>query len=199
MIGISLMPVDDPLVQRNFDEIKLNWRAEVPSAPVSSLPASPITWSRIHFQTSAMAAMSPPVVWELVYDGTKWIALGNQPLYANIDTAQATGGTAYADLTTAGPSLSIPVAGDYLIEHGTDMTGSAGGTGGWHSYDIGASVAVDGDASVTGFGSAGQEFTVTMTRKKTLAAVTLTSKYKHFGAAVTMSKRWLKVTPLRLG
>lgn len=168
-----------------------------PTTFVTSLPASPGSGQRCLFQTTAMAGLAIPVMWPLIYDGTKWLPLGGAPIYALITNTENTTSATYTALTTAGPTISVPVAGDYDIEIGYLGTGTAAGA---MSYDIGGTGAVDADNVVTGE-SATLYSNVMMPRRKTFTAVTLTAKYRTLagGTAAFFQQRWMRLTPVRLG
>lgn len=147
------------------------------------------------------------IEWHLVYDSSettyKWRFVGGSPLVAEVTTAEATGGTAYAALTTAGPSIALPRAGDYDVEIGAKVTGASASSSGFMSYDIGGTGAVDADSVNQGIGGGGtQGFGPTegskMRRKAALTAVTLLAKYKHAGSSTTIANRGIRVTPVRI-
>jgi hypothetical protein len=160
-----------------------------------------------------MAAMSPPVSWKLYYDGSKWIPDGDAtPLWSEVGSVTAgfvgvteqTAITTYTTLTTPGPSIDLPAAGDYSIEISFWGYHSAAGALVAMSYDIGGTGAVDADAAVIAVAVATTDILLgRMERRKTgLSAVTLTSKYKNASGSGTASFRGyrsMKVTPIRLG
>jgi len=132
----------------------------------------------------------------------KWIFLGGAPLYAETPGAETTTATAYGNLSggTTGPSVVIPVAGDYLVEIGAALYGSTGGGAATMSYDIGGTGAVDADSCGFTAGGINSLSSVSRARKKALTAVTLTAKYKVAVAATgTFQHRWMQVTPIAVG
>ena len=139
----------------------------------------------------------------------KWEYVGGTALYSEIPgQEQGPNSTVYGALATAGPSIALPLAGDYMVEIGCRSYATANGQSGWMSYDIGGTAAVDAD-SINYFG--GDSFNAAAggtvapiqaraRRKNGLAAVTLTAKYKCGTANVIWwSSRWLRVTPVRVG
>jgi hypothetical protein len=126
----------------------------------------------------------------------KWRFLGGPPLYSEVTTSESTSSTTYTNLTTVGPSVSLPMEGDYMIEHGNHGGGGAGGDGGaFHSYQIGATAASDSDACTIGL----TEYRVRRTRRKQgLGAVTVTSKYRTAGGTYSFSNRELHAIPIRV-
>lgn len=57
------------------------------------------------------------ILWHLVYESTettyKWRYLGGPPMVTEILTDESTASAAFADLATAGPSITVPRGGDY--------------------------------------------------------------------------------------
>lgn len=175
------------------------------TTPITALPGAPVDGDMCLFQSTAMA--TDGAVWMLRYrsgGGTyKWEFVGGTPLYAEVTTAETTGSGSYVALGTAGPIVTLPLAGDYDVEIGMAATpNTANGSTAVMSYDIGGTGAVDVDAySVqnpnTGIGAI---ISGSRSRRKTgLTAVALTSKYKVGNGANTFSGRWMKVTPIRVG
>jgi hypothetical protein len=134
--------------------------------------------------------------------GRKWVFLGGPPLVSEVDTSEATSSSTYAALTTAGPAVALPRAGDYDIVHGSAVLTPTGNHTGVHSYDIGGTAAVDNDN--TGFGvqgssPSGRADVSRKNRKTGLTAVTLTSKYRSVASgSVSFANRYMSVTPVRI-
>jgi hypothetical protein len=108
----------------------------------------------------------------------------------------------YTALATAGPSITVPLAGDYYIEQGARYYPGSVIQQGYMSYDIGATGAVDADGIFFEAAAATYGTTASRTRKKTglTAATSLVSKYKHSSASSTVnfSRRWMRVIPIRV-
>lgn len=170
---------------------------------VTALPGSPSDGDEIIFTDSLTA---PTYRWHLQYESgdSKWHFVGGAPLFAEVATQESTNSTTYAALATAGPAITLPLAGDYEVEVGcfTVQDGSlASAVDVFMSYDIGATGAVDADAAKTRHDSSQTGDTISRPRRKTgLTAVTLTAKYK-IGASdtVNFANRWMRVTPVKLG
>lgn len=172
------------------------------------LPTSPANGQEFILTNSTT---NPSWQWRLRYNANststhKWEFVGGTPLFAEVTTAQSVSvdDALYQALATAGPSIALPLAGDYDVEIGTEFT--SGGTGQWGrmSYDIGGTAAVDADS--VGLDAIGttQANTGSRCRRKTgLTAVTLTAKYRKGVApaswTATFSSRWMRVTPVRIG
>ena len=136
-----------------------------------------------------------------VFDSmSMWIFVGGDELFSEVTTAEATNSATYANLTTVGPSVTVPRAGDYLIEVGSEIALSAGAQTAWVSFDIAGAGAVDAD----GFRASGTSSLVAQgsrMRKKTSVAVfsTVIAKYKSDGTNnATYGRRWMRVKPIRV-
>lgn len=143
--------------------------------------------------------------WQFIYDAGssnshKWLLIGGAPISASVSTAETTTSATYTNLTTAGPSVALPFAGDYMIEIGCRAANSAASTSECSmSYDIGATGAVDADQvkSIAGTSSTTMERTA---RKNGLSAVTLTTKYKtQSSGSATFLNRFISALPVRVG
>lgn len=147
------------------------------------------------------------VRWTFVYDtsdGTTypWLFVGGPPLYAAVETQETTSSATYAALATAGPSITLPLAGDFDVSIGMSGWSNSIGALAYMSYDIGATGAVDADSVRHQEDTAGTTSPVHVmrTRRKTgLTAVVLTSKYKTGGVGTaSIEARWISVTPVRV-
>lgn len=180
---------------------------QVPTRNVfTALPAGPFHGQRITYQTAGMAADG--VRWELEYNANsgsayKWEFIGGTPLFSEVVTAESRNVASYGALTTAGPSITVPLAGDYLVEVRAGVnTGNATPVGAAMSYDIGGTGASDADAVWARPVAPGFNTSVARVRRKTgLAASTaLVAKYKSPNAvSVVWGDRVMLVTPVRVG
>jgi hypothetical protein len=131
----------------------------------------------------------------------KWEFIGGPSLYAEVTTGEARTNAAYGALTTSGPAIALPFAGDFDVAIGFAGSDATAADAGYMSYDIGGTGAVDADlVEVTSTGaSAMWDYTsVSRVRRKTgLTAVTLTAKYRTGGGTCTFKNRWIAVTPVR--
>jgi len=183
------------------------WVSLNPTPPlVTSLPASPVDGQEVYFQADATNG----IVWRLRYNAGsssayKWEFVGGSPLFAEVATEETTASTTYVALATAGPTLTLPRAGDYDVEIGCRLYSSVNNTGALMGYDIGATGAVDADAvsyyaAATLGGGATATGNYARARRKTgLTAVALTAKYRATSAiTVAIGSRWMRVTPVRV-
>lgn len=195
-------------VMDNFNAIN----AGVFAAVVTVLPSSPVNGQDCYF----LADATNGIVWHLKYraasaSASKWEVVGGASLFAEVVTAsnETTASTTYATLTTAGPNITVPLAGDYDVFHGALMGGTAVTSAVAMSYDIGGAAAVDADAAGFGVAVSGAPVPAVRRRRKTFAAgVTLTSKYKVSSGTATFygtsgvfpgHGRFMEVRPVRVG
>jgi hypothetical protein len=157
-----------------------------------------------------------PYIWHCKYrhykaDGVtlnpktyKWQVLSARPLHHGPLGNDPTGAVAsdqtssqvFTDLGVVGPSVTVPFAGDYVVEIACGANGAANPI---MSFAVGATAA----AMVDSFWIAGSSSWNTGSRKvdKTLAQGTaLVSKYRTWtGVTVSFSYRTMFVTPERIG
>ena len=179
----------------------------VPISLVTVLPSSPIDGQEVVFTDSLVA---PTFTWHLRYvaakASNKWVFVGGSPAFAEVVTAETRASTAYGDLATIGPSVTIPVAGDYLVTISfAAVYVSGGGTfnSSMMSFAIGATAASDADAATGTHNNTvnTRAGSTRVSRKTGLAAGTaLVAKYRG-GEANTFSysDRRLLVVPIAVG
>jgi len=165
----------------------------------TTLPAAPVNGQEYYY----VADSTNGVVWHLKYRTTsaKWEYVGGAPLFAEVTAAETTTSTSYTALATAGPSIAVPVAGDYMVGTGCYLRNNTASSSALMSYDIGGSGAVDNDAIQHESGSANAGSHLYRTRRKAgLTAVTLTAKYRAAtsGTALFLD-RYMTLTPIKIG
>ena len=174
---------------------------------VTSLPASPADGQECIFDPSAWtvtgtAEVQSDVQWHLRYRQStgKWHFIGGQPLVICVNTQETRSVNSYASLTTAGPGLTAGVAGDFVVQVGFTY-GSLAAAGGFMSYDVGGTSAVDADSAIATNGTSSlAAAVVSIPRRKTLAASSaLLAKYKANAGTAVYERRWMSVLPIRLG
>lgn len=178
--------------------------------PVTSLPGSPINGQIATFDPSAWvisgtAEVMADVEWLLQYRSStsKWHFLGGPPLVVKVDTQQSRNANSYADLTTVGPGVTIPIAGDYMFQVGAmGFPGASASTQGIMSYAVGGTAAQDADGvRIDSSVNTIADQNISAPRRKTVAAATnVLSKYKVFTAnTMNFLYRWISVQPVRMG
>lgn len=186
------------------------WAAPGATAVTTTLPV-PITGRECFY----LADATNGVVWHLKArrnnpDGSRntsayrWEYQGGPPLIAEIDTDQSMTSATYVDLATAGPSVTVPLAGDYDVQASANIyTGTAGQ--GYFSFAIGATAPLDVDAAgVAGPTAANFNLSspVSRRRKTAIAAsAVIKMQYRTTTAGSTINYRWrrLAVWPVRVG
>lgn len=114
---------------------------------LTALPSSPVDGQEIRYQSTtggAASMQSLGIVWSLRYralnaDGTananayKWEFVGGSPLAASVpgqSGAIVVGAGAvntWLDAGPLGPSVTLPLAGDYMVQHGSNINSNQGG------------------------------------------------------------------------
>lgn len=182
--------------------------ANLPIIPVvTALPGSPTDGQEVILVDSLTV---PTYAWRFRYvsgitDANKWLYCGGDPAFIEITNQDATTSATFIALANAGPVFAIPRAGIYDVEIGF-MAYKPSGNGSIlvMSYDIGATGAVDADGVFATNGTlvvSGTEVRSSSTRprRKTLTAVTLTSKYRSANTEQGgFGNRWMRVTPFRI-
>lgn len=102
----------------------MTWRFFAPDQAVqlgygTSLPATPYDGQEYTLVDSTSA---PTYQWRLRYNAgaagaNKWEYVGGAPAYATVEASESTTSLSHVDLTTPGPLLTVPRAGDYLVEY----------------------------------------------------------------------------------
>jgi hypothetical protein len=203
-----LQQVPDQPTQQNFDQIYRAW--PVGEYVATAIPTGTATGQTTLFQTAAMAALTPPVLWRLWYvDGVGWFPVGGAPLFTETDpytTAGApdralTNGAGYVAVAVAGPVVTLPAPGWYDIELGwAGYNGTAGALISM-SYDIGATAASDLDAAHVQVAVVNTDIQRIYRKQRKLfaSAAVLTAKYRASGGSgVARGPRFMSATPVLL-
>jgi len=193
-------PADGP---GGFQALALRAEATLAPARVTALPGSPFDGQEVYFQSAAMATEG--VVWHLRYRAAasgsyKWEFLGGPPMSTEIVIVEGTTSVTLVDLSTPGPTVTVPLAGDYLISFGATVA-SAGPELPWTTVKLGAAAVADaqGFPMVVTAGNAN-----TGSRTERVAAIAASAALKMMyrttaGGAVNWDRRWITVTPVRVG
>lgn len=194
---------DASQVMANFNAIN----AAVDQSTVTSLPGSPYDGQEIYY----LADATNGVVWHLKYRAAsasayKWEYVGGSEMLSGVDTQETnTADNTWRALATAGPSVTVPLAGDYEVKiEGEMINGIVNGTTAM-GYDVGATAASFTDAARHNepTGAANSQTTVGRRRRKTaLAASTaLVAKYLSNGGGSNglFGFRSMRVRPVRVG
>ena len=130
----------------------------------------------------------------------KWEAVGPTEASAFVNTVNGTTSVTYVDLG-AGPSITVPLAGDYLIKFGMQATSTTGINTGVAAPKKGAAATSDDDSCViyveagVATGSASRQLLFT----GMAASDVIKMQYRNVGAAnIDYQRRWLFVSPVRV-
>lgn len=158
------------------------------------------------FEVFYLADAANGVVWHLRYRSAsassfKWEVVGGDPLYAEVITEESTASTSYTALTTAGPSLTVPLAGDYLQELAMDSYN--GGTAGSNFFAAQVNAVAINDVTdpvQQDFSASNRRTPAFFRRKMTYAANdSLVGKYKATGGTGVFRRRSISLMPRRVG
>jgi microcystin-dependent protein len=181
-----------------------------PPQYVTSLPSSPIDGQEIYYAADATNG----VIWHLRYrsgssSSYKWEFVGGGSLTNAVLTSQSTTSLSSVDLSTVGPSVTPPLAGDYIIRWGCIATPSTSAlTVAAMVIGFGGSYPADGNAG-TQWVATSQFANTTTSRisiasedvKTALSASTLIRAryYQNQAGGASFANRFLTVTPVRVG
>jgi len=172
---------------------------------VTSLPASPVDGQIAYFLASATAG----VIWQLRYRAAstsswKWEFCGGGVFQSESLTDEAiTSDGVYHDSPTPGPSLTVPLAGDYEVEFTFDAytLGAASQSMGTVGLSVAAAAPFAYAQSLMGWsGTVGAGATGRAIALNVAAATVLKLVYKFpNGAAGHVRERKLAIRPVRVG
>lgn len=201
---LPLIPVVDQAAQQNFERIALQFpvQARFLEPPVTSLPATPQDGQVITYTADATNGIS----WLLRYRAAsasayKWEFVGGPPLFAEVTADETTASTSYTNLATTGPTVTVPLAGDYDVQIAHACYFTAGSGQMLSSYAIGVTAAVDADSAITASGGTGFTDSASRKRRKTAlaAATALQMKYRVTAGTGSFNRRWIEALPVRVG
>jgi hypothetical protein len=177
----------------------------------TALPSSPVDGQSFYYVANA----TDGVVWHLRYRAAsssayKWEFVGGQALTSQVLTTQSLGATvgSYIDVATVGPSVTNPLAGDYLVEWGirgvvgaTESIIGAGIKFGSAAAPVDANVGTQYAISGGGVAATRQIPAVFGSDVKTSLAVSTLVKVQYYqnNTNCFVGNRFLKLTPIRVG
>jgi len=170
----------------------------------ANLPASPYSGQQYLMVDSLTG---PTYQWLFRYDPTvsgtyKWECIGGAPVHIGVAAGgQTTASASFTSLSTSGPNFTIPRAGDWMIEFGTQIYNATANAGGAMGVKVGAASNTDAEA-VFGFSNATANTQMQVMRARLLSAVAastaLVSEYHAVGGTAGFQIRWLRVIPVRI-
>lgn len=185
-------------------------RAHQPPLYVTSLPAGGYDGQEIYFAPDPVN--QPGVVWHLRYNAAaasyRWEWIGGSDMTSTVAADEARTSTAYGDLATVGPSLTVPAAGYYQFRATANVDHRGGSQfNALVALKIGAAAVSDNDrvcqvaAPATGLG-ASHSVLAGRTPPPALCAANDTIKLQYRSVAavqVYYSFRSLSARPVRIG
>jgi hypothetical protein len=190
-------------VRENMEELD---RRTGGSALVSALPGSPVDREVAYYQNSAM--VTEGIVWAFRYNAATtiypWHFIGGGPWSARILTQEGTASTAYTNLATIGPNITVPLDGVYELQWGSwGQVLSGSGQSFFMSVALGGLAASDNWVSRGGGYAAGVNAIMshaTSLESELGAGNILEPKYRSSNGAVTANfgQRWLNLLPKRV-
>lgn len=168
---------------------------------VTSLPTAAFDGMRIDY----VADSTNGVTWSFRYRSAgsasyPWEFVGGPPLTARVDTDQSTASGTFAALATAGPSVTVPLAGDYIVR-GQSNSYNSGIATNQHSYDLGGTGAVTANAGQAAIAAANYSAMLPFENRHDglTAATAIVSKYATTAGTANFRYRWISVLPVRVG
>lgn len=205
---ISQVVVDQNDNGRNWEIAKKLFQNQSGSV-LTALPSNPIDGQEIIY----LADATNGVAWHLKYyqamtGSYKWLFIGGHPLFDEVTTQDNIASDTYGALTggSTGPTVTVPLAGDYEVDIAAAMWTSTVNGGCLMSYKIGGTNASANDAfshyQTIGAGTGNAVVHGTRTRRKTglSAATILLGQYRRDnGATAQFFNRTMRVLPIRVG
>ena len=168
---------------------------------VTTMPTTPFDGMRVDY----VADSTNGAVWSFRYRAAgsatyPWEFVGGAPVTVEDADDGTRNNVAYGDLTgsTAGPDVTVPLAGDYRVHIEAQIAPGAAGFG-VASYSIGGSGASDDDGIVVSLDGAGG-MNIARDRVKTaLTAATVLGMDYRSTTNTTFSDRLISIVPVRVG
>lgn len=174
------------------------------SAPlVTSLPTTPVDGQECNLLVDATNG----VVWHLVYRAAepgpyKWYFTGGEPLFGEDLTIMTPVATLSTNVT---PAVTVPNAGDYLVEHGCQIGNSGGAADATQMYVRRMSDNADMVMSVQFNSPAGASasFAASVARARRIngapAGCTFVQRGTNVNSIGNVQMRWITARPYRIG
>ena len=154
----------------------------------------------------ALADAANGVMWRLRFRAAstsayRWEFVGGAALRQGVETAESVAASgAYQNLTTAGPQVTLPLAGTYDIAFEAEFQNTTTGANHYLSYDLGSTGATDAVGIGSNPWAANVPFPIGRRRQISAAAGDLLNlRYKAGGGTHQWGKRSVWAIPMRLG
>jgi hypothetical protein len=177
------------------------------AASGTALPASPIDGQEFNFVADATNG----VVWTFRYRAAspsahKWEFVGGAPLRSTVATSETIGQKAWVDSATIGPTITLPLAGDYVYHANCNMymTSQPSNCSGGCGINLAGVAPLAQDQGYTFLGS---DYESTVVKQGELinqpAATVAKLQYiidiLNIGGTATVRWRELQIWPVRVG
>jgi hypothetical protein len=168
----------------------------------TALPSAPFNGQEFVLVDSTT---NPSYQWRFRYNGDnatsyKWEFSGGAPGFAQNTGSSSRTNTAYGDLADAAtPTFTVPRAGVYLIDFGA-VWALGGSQTAYANIQVNSSTPGD-DVDAIQWGDNGgtpQNTGARLTTKTLAASDTLKIVYRSTASSITISRRWMRVTPVRV-
>ena len=129
----------------------------------------------------------------------KWEFIGGPPGQHAVTASESTASTTYVNLTTTGPTFTIPRAGKYIVQTRTQTYNNTSSTTNWHTVKVGGAAASDVQAAQFDFATLNKIAAVSRSQEITFAASDVClMQYRTSAGTSVISKRHMMVTPIRV-
>ena len=103
------------------DEAPYAWASGIPL--VTILPANPVNGQEVYY----LADATNGIIWHLRYrvdspSTYKWEFVGGTPLWNAVSGGTIPAGASFV-VVGGGPTITVPLAGDYIVQHAADLFG----------------------------------------------------------------------------
>lgn len=158
-------------------------------------------------QRISMYADSNGTLWDFEYDsnsvsGDKWNFIGGPQMAATVPGTNATASSAYTDLGTVGPQVTLPRNGAFITVYGYTASnpgnsGNGNGLGILHRNNV--AFGMGASANVTSVANAAYSVTLENDPFAFVAGDVVKLKYASSNAvSIGFGARWLNVIPVRI-
>ncbi len=194
--------------RRNFEAVQSGMEQALQGirgqATVTSLPTTNLYDGR---EVYYVADATNGVTWHLKYKSSeatyKWHYVGGQALYAAVETSQTKTANSYGNLATTGPSITLPLAGDYRLEYGSNIEGATVDRH-YATIKLGASAAGDDESISVAIGNPGGQSQggdvsrILNITGRTAGEAMLMQYRTTLSSTATFVKRFITVLPVRV-
>lgn len=167
----------------------------------TSLPASPISGETYILVDSVT---DPTYQWVFRYNTgsantDKWEFMGGAPATSEVLTGESTSSTSYVDLTTVGPSITVPRAGVYQVSLSAFTFNNDGVASNFSTVKVGGAAAGDGNSLQHDVSGANKGLTNTRVLLLTFAASDVAKVQYRVSAGIgSFLNRNLSIVPIRV-